>query len=166
MPEPNHPPLSSTIADLSDPQAVRALALVADHQGLGPNPAAWAQAQEAHLSEAVADPAFAAYALATATLPSDGELARRTLSHLAAQGEASAQLVEQAADLATGPAERFELTTLAIGGLVVAALQTEVELERSPEGRWRFRLHKQPMRDSTLGRLLSTLIARFGPGGQ
>lgn len=166
MPEPNQTPPSTTVTDLSDSQAIRALALVADYQGLGSDAAAWAHAQEAHLSEAVSDPTLAAYAPPTATHPNDGELGRRTLSYLAERGEASAQLVEQAIDLATGPGERFELATLAIGGLVVAALQTEIELERSPEGQWRFRLHKQPMRESTLGRLLTALIARFSPDGQ
>jgi hypothetical protein len=166
MPEPNQTSLSTTITDLSDPQAVRALALVAEYRGLGSDAAAWAHTQEAHLSEAVTDPTLAAYTPPTAKRPTDGELARRTLSYLAEEGEAPAQLVQQAIDLANGPAERFELATLAIGGLVVAALQTEIELERSPEGQWRFRLHKQPMRESTLGRLLTDLIARFGPGSR
>jgi hypothetical protein len=164
MSELNQAPLSSMIADLSDPQAIQALALVAEHRGLDSDAAAWADLQEAHLSEAVSDPALAAYRLPTATHPTDGEVARQTLSYLAEQGEAPA--VEQAIDLATGPAERFELATLAVGGLIVAALQTEIELERSPEGQWRFRLHKQPMREATLGRLLTALIARFGADGQ
>jgi hypothetical protein len=54
---------------------------------------------------------------------------------------------------------RFEPATLAVGGLVVLALQTEVTLSRDTAGRWRFRLHKKPMSDSTLGRLLSKLLS-------
>ncbi len=53
---------------------------------------------------------------------------------------------------------RFEPATLAVGGLVLIALQTEVKVERNTAGRWQFRLHKKAMRDSTLGRLLGQLL--------
>jgi hypothetical protein len=158
MPEPNHTLLPTAIAELSDPEAIRALALVANYQGLGT--VDHAQLED-RLREAVSDPKLAAYTLQTATYSTDGELARRTLHYLIEQGPAPTQLVEQAIDLATGPGERFDLPTFAIGGLILAVLQTEVELERSPDGHWRFRLHKQPMRESTLGRLLTALIERF-----
>ena len=55
--------------------------------------------------------------------------------------------------------ERFDPLTLAVGGLVILALQTEVTLERDKAGRWRFRMRKQPMKDSTLGSLLGKLVA-------
>jgi hypothetical protein len=150
MPEPDPTLLPTAIAELSDPEAVRALAIVADYQGLGSDTADQAQV-EGRLREALSDPSLADYAPQTTTYPTDGELARRTLGYLIEQGPASAQLVEQAIDLAMSPGERFDLATFAVGGLILAALQSEVELERSPEGHWRFRLHKQPMRESTLG---------------
>jgi hypothetical protein len=162
MPEPDPTLLPTAIAELSDLEAIRSLALVANYQGLGSDPADQAQVED-HLREALSDPKLAAYTPHTTTYLNDGELARRTLSCLIEQGPAPAQLVDQAIDLAKGPGERFDLPTLAIGGLILAALQTEVELERSPEGNWRFRLHKQPMRESTLGQLLTALIARFTP---
>jgi hypothetical protein len=165
MPQPDPTPLPTAVAELSDPEAIRALAIVADYQGLGSNTADQAQV-EGRLREALSDPNLAAYAPQMTTYPTDGELARRTLGYLIEQGPTPAQLVKQAIDLVTSPGERFDLATFAIGGLILAALQTEVELERSPEGHWRFRLHKQPMRESTLGRLLAALIARFTPYDQ
>lgn len=56
---------------------------------------------------------------------------------------------------------RFEPATLALGGLVLLALQTEIKVERNTTGEWRFRLHKKAMRDSTLGRLLGQLLAFY-----
>jgi len=47
---------------------------------------------------------------------------------------------------------RFEPATLAVGVLVLLALQTEVKVDRNAAGEWQFRLHKKAMRDSTLGR--------------
>jgi hypothetical protein len=161
MPKPDPTPLPTAVAELSDPEAIRALAIVADYHGPGSDTAN--QTHEGRLREALSDPNLAAYAPQATTYPTDGELAGQTLGYLTEQGPTPAQLVEQAIDLARSPGERFDLPTLAIGGLVLAALQTEVELERSPEGHWRFRLHKQPMRESTLGRLLTALIARFTP---
>ena len=42
--------------------------------------------------------------------------------------------------------------------LVVMALQTEVKLTRNTQGRWTFTMHKHPMRDSTLGQVISKLL--------
>jgi hypothetical protein len=74
-------------------------------------------------------------------------------------------LITHAASTPAEATERFEPLTLAIGGLIILALQTDVTLERNTQGRWKFRLHKQPMGDSTLGRLLGKLIS-YGSGGQ
>ena len=54
---------------------------------------------------------------------------------------------------------RFEPATLAVGGLVLLVLHTEVKIERNTAGEWQFRLHKKALRDSTLGRLLGQLLA-------
>jgi hypothetical protein len=53
--------------------------------------------------------------------------------------------------------------TLTVGALVVLALQTEVKLARNTQGRWTFTVHKHPMRDSTLGHVISKLLA-YLPG--
>jgi hypothetical protein len=56
---------------------------------------------------------------------------------------------------------RFEPATLAFGGLVLIALQTEIKIDRNSTGQWQFRLHKKAMRDSTLGQLLGQLLALY-----
>ncbi|HET9258293.1 MAG TPA: hypothetical protein VFO16_24270 [Pseudonocardiaceae bacterium] len=56
---------------------------------------------------------------------------------------------------------RFEPATLALGGLVLIALQTEITIDRDTAGQWQFRLHKKAMRDSALGRLLGKLLALY-----
>jgi len=56
---------------------------------------------------------------------------------------------------------RFEPATLALGGLVLIALQTEIKVDRNTAGQWQFRLHKKAMRDSTLGQLLGKLFALY-----
>ncbi len=51
--------------------------------------------------------------------------------------------------------------TLALGGLVLIALQTEITIDRNTAGQWQFRLHKKAMRDSALGQLLGKLLALY-----
>jgi hypothetical protein len=53
----------------------------------------------------------------------------------------------------TGPT-RFDPLSLLAGGLVLAVLQTEVDWTRSDTGRWRLRVHKRAMRDSTIATLI------------
>jgi hypothetical protein len=56
---------------------------------------------------------------------------------------------------------RFEPATLALGSLVLIALQTEIKIDRNTTGKWQFRLHKKAMRDSALGQLLGKLVALY-----
>jgi hypothetical protein len=90
--------------------------------------------------------------------PSHGDLARATLTHLSATRPELAPVIDRAVRLADDTT-RFEPATLAVGGLVLLALQTEVKVERNTAGEWQFRLHKKALRDSTLGRLLGQLLA-------
>ncbi len=46
-----------------------------------------------------------------------------------------------------------------------AILQTEVKLTRDAQGRWTFTVHKHPVRDSTLGQVISKLLA-YLPGSK
>ena len=56
--------------------------------------------------------------------------------------------------------------TLTAGALVILALQTEVKLTRNTHGHWTFTLHKHPVRDSTLGKVISKLLSAYLPGGK
>jgi len=60
-----------------------------------------------------------------------------------------------------GAPTRVDPLTLGVGALVVLALQTDVQLERTPAGTWRFKIHKKAMSDTSLGRLLSKLISSY-----
>jgi hypothetical protein len=55
---------------------------------------------------------------------------------------------------------------LFVGALVVLALQTEVKLTRDSQGKWSFTVHKRPLRDSTLGLVITKLISTYFPGGR
>lgn len=53
--------------------------------------------------------------------------------------------------------------TLAVAGLILIALQTEIKLPTYSEGHWRFTFHKKPMKDSTLGTLAAKMFGAFTP---
>jgi hypothetical protein len=58
-------------------------------------------------------------------------------------------------------ATRFEPADLALGGLVLIALQTEIKIDQNTTGQWQFRLHKKAIRDPTLGRIIGQLVALY-----
>ena len=93
-----------------------------------------------------------------------GELARAALGHLAATRPELIPVITRAAELPPD-GTRFEPATLAVGALVVLALQTKVKLTRNPQGNWAFTIHKHALRDSTLGQVISKLLAAYRPGG-
>jgi hypothetical protein len=160
--------LVAMVDRLPDREAVRVLALVVDHSGPLPDGGQLRQIEE-RLREAVADPELDRYAdpAGPPDQPSDqaGALARTVLAHLAATPPHD-DVVRRAIGIATGDTSRFvDPGTLAVGALVLLALQTEVELTRSSTGRWRLRVHKARMSDSTFGALLTRLVGLFrNPG--
>jgi hypothetical protein len=154
---PPEPPPGETIAALTDDQAVQALALVV-YRDRPPTPAD--PDLRSHLQQAARD--TDPTGLPVRPGASEGDLARGTLGYLATTDRAAD--VERAVAITLGrPTERFDPATLIIGGLVLLALQTEISLDRDPHGRWRFRFHKQPMSDTTLGTVLGQLIGAYNP---
>lgn len=151
---------ATPIADLSDPDAIRILALVLDYDRALPDPA-WLRDLDSRAREAVIDPNLAELAyLGPVTA---GGLARETLTYLTDTRPELASVVEHAAALPAENKSRVDPGMFAIGALVLLALQTEVEVNRSEKGRWRFRFHKKPMADSTLGQLIGRLITYLLP---
>ncbi|MFN2497432.1 MAG: hypothetical protein ABR608_16260 [Pseudonocardiaceae bacterium] len=148
---------AAAIDALTDPQAVRVLALVVDHHAPLPDPFQLREL-DAALVRAADHPDLRPYLRPGTPPPGKGDLARATLTHLAATHPDRAAVVDRAVRLADYNT-RFEPATLAVGGLVVLALQTDVRIERNPAGEWQFTLHKKAMHDSTLGRLLGQLLA-------
>ena len=157
--------LHATVAALTDEQAIRALALVVDHEHLIEEAASWNDV-ETVLREAVADPALTLYAPVEAPRAGDGDVARAVLVHTSTISPTLEEVVSKAVQYVTGPAQRVEPVAMGIGALAIALLQTEVKIEKDAQGKWSFLVHKRPMRDSTLGRVITAFISRFmGPGG-
>jgi len=148
---------SATIDALTDLQAIRVLALVVDHHAPLPDPTRLRELDTA-FAHAADDPDLRPYLRPGAPPPSHGDLARATLTHLSATRPELTLAIDRAVRLADDTT-RFEPATLAVGGLVLLALQTEVEVKRNTAGKWQFRLHKKALHDSTLGRLLGQLLA-------
>jgi hypothetical protein len=148
--------ITDTIEALTGEEAIRVLADTADYQHRLPDPAEL-RALETGLRDATTDnTGLADYARPGATADA-GDLARATLLHLAAARPDLAPVITRAID-DPGYAAR-DPVTLTVGALVVMALQTEVKLTRNTQGRWTFTVHKHPMRDSTLGQVISKLLA-------
>ena len=56
-------------------------------------------------------------------------------------------------------------SVVAIGAAAIVLLQTEIKIERNARGKWSILFHKHPMRESTLGHVVTALISYFkGPG--
>jgi hypothetical protein len=143
---------------LTDQQAIRVLALVVDHQAPLPDPTRLQELQAALSHAAHNDPDLRSYHRPDTSPPTEGDLARTTLTYLAAARPDLGPVINRAMRLGEDTT-RFEPATLALGGLVLLALQTEMKIDRNITGQWTIRLHKKAMKDSTLGRLLGQLLA-------
>jgi hypothetical protein len=147
--------LDDEIANLSDDQAIAALALVLERHGQSIDPFT-AEATEAHLREALRQPD-----VATAAEPdrnaTPGALARTALHHLADQDE---DVVARALTIPPG-STRFDPATLAVGALVLMAFHADIDLERDPQKGWSFRFRTKPLDDTTIGQLLGQLLGVF-----
>jgi hypothetical protein len=151
-----HDSITDAIAALTDDEAIRVLADTADYQHRLPDPAGL-RTLEASLRDANADDTGLADYAQPGTTADAGNLARATLVHLAATRPDLLPVITRAINdpgyAARGP------VTLPVGAVVVLALQTEVKLTRNTQGRWTFTVHKHPMRDSTLGQVITKLLA-------
>jgi hypothetical protein len=165
----NHPMTNlnatrSQISSLNDEQAIQALKIVVQHDQLPVPTSDWDSAKD-HIKEAIESSGLDAHAPPADAPCSDGDLARITLQYWAESGQHSAGVVGGAISYVSEPGERFDPVTLSLGGLVLAILQTDLKLKRDSKGNWTFELHKTPMRDSTLGKVITAFIGRFtNPG--
>jgi hypothetical protein len=154
--------ITEAIAALTGDEALQVLADTADYEHRLPDPAQL-RALETGLSEATtSDTDLAEYAQPGTTADAE-DLARATLLHLAATRPDLVPVITRVID-DPGHAVR-DPVSLTAGALVVLALQTEVKLTRNAQGRWTFTVHKHPMRDSTLGQVISKLLA-YLPGSK
>ena len=152
------------ISSLSDEQAIQVLKIVAEHDQLSIPTSDWDSAKD-HIREAIKTSGLDAHIPPAGTTCSDGDLARITLQYWAESGKHAAGVVDEAIAYVNEPGERFDPVTLTLGGLVLAILQTDLKLKRDSKGSWTFELHKTPMRDSTLAKVITAFIGRFtNPG--
>ena len=154
--------ITGSIAALSDQEAIRVLADTADYQNRLPDPAQLRALETGLREAATSDTELAGYAQPEATADA-GDLARAALLHLAATRPDLVPVITRAID-DPGYAVR-DPVSLTVGVLVVLALQTEVKLTRNTQGRWTFTVHKHPASDSTLGQVISKLLA-YLPGSK
>ena len=146
------------ITALPDTQAVAALQLVLERQGLAADPATLRDSQT-HLIEALHQPD--AHELARPeTSATAGALARTALMHLAGTDPETREIVERAISISADSRER-EPVTLAVGALVLLAFRTDVRLEHDPAKGWTFKLHVKPLSDSAVGKMLSQLLGTY-----
>jgi hypothetical protein len=162
---------TTRIDQLTDQQAITVLQLVLDRDRRLPAPD-----QRDELNDHIAEAAHQPIIFDDTTLQagaadsgqvSDGALARDTLTYLAAEQPGAADTIDRAIALTDdplAPAPRFDPISLTAGLLVVLALQTDLQVERGTNGKWRFKLHKKAMSDSTLGKLLTKLITAYTGG--
>jgi len=154
--------ITGAITALTDDHAIRVLADTADYQHRLPDPAGLRALETGLRQAATDDTELAEYTQPGATADA-GDLARATLLHLAATRPDLVPVITRTIN-DPGYAAR-DPVTLTVGALVVLALQTEVKLTRNTQGRWTFTIHKHPMRDSTLGQVISKLLA-YLPGSK
>jgi hypothetical protein len=154
--------ITGAIAALTGTEAIRVLADTADYQNRLPDPAELRAIETGLRDAATGDTELTGYAQPGATADA-GDLARATLVHLAATRPDLGPVISRAIE-DPGYAVR-DPVTITVGALVVMALQTEVKLTRNAQGRWTFTVHKHPMRDSTLGQVISKLLA-YLPGNK
>lgn len=173
--------------DLPDDQVVKVLALMLEARSWLPD-AATAQEIEQRLIAVAADPTSlqiiddAAESSSTSaaeadpgqlpageTAISDAALARVALDYLLTTDPDAAEVLPRAIRLATDDdagTTRFDPLTLSVAGLVLAALQTEVDWTRSDTGRWKLRVHKRAMRDSTIATLIRGVLHLGAPDSE
>lgn len=153
--------LTDRIDGIGDTEAMASLAFVLDAEGLSLADVERLRATEQQLVEALVDADLGDVPVPVGAT-SVGDVARATLSYLAGQA-ASRGLVERALSRPPRAGQRDPMT-LAIGGLVLLAARTQLELKRSSAGKWTFAFRITPLADAQLVRLLTTLMAHFGIG--
>ncbi|MDL4777726.1 hypothetical protein [Actinomadura xylanilytica] len=148
--------LHARIEALTDEQAEAALVRAIELGGRSLDLAELAREQE-RLEEALGDPELAGF-IAPGKAPSNGDLARLALRHLA---DAEPDRVRRAVDDDDGRVERAPIAAFVIGALVLYVFSSELKIEKHPDKGWSFRFHKRPLKDGMVGRVLSELYNAY-----
>jgi len=154
--------LAGKIDVLSDADAIAALAFVLDVEDASNEDMAQLAAEQDKLPEALNSTPGLGEVASPDEQVSEGDLARSVLSYLAGQ-EATSDLVVKAVNRPR-PAGKRDPLSFAIGGLVLLALKSDVELKRSPAGKWSFHFRLKPTKDTALAGILTKMWGLFGGG--
>lgn len=155
--------LIAQIQELSDADAVAALAFVLDVEDASAADMHQLQVAQDALPEAFEDTPDLGEITPAAHGVTGGELARTALVYLAGQ-EATSNLVGTALNRPRTEG-RHDPLSFALGGLVLLALRSDVELKRTATGKWSFHFKLKPMKDSAVVQVMSKLWGLFGGGG-
>jgi hypothetical protein len=155
-------PDADAIAALPDADAIAALAFVLDVEDASAQGMDELKAEEDRLAEAFEYTPELGEIVSPEKSATRGDLARTALAYLAGQ-EAASELVGKAVNRPRAEGKRDPLT-FALGGLVLLALKSDVELKRSPAGKWSFHFRLKPTKDSALAGILTKMWGLFGDG--
>ncbi len=153
--------LAGDIASLSDEDAVAALAFILDLEDGTTEDMRELEAVQGHLPEAFEQTPDIGEFGAPDQNASPGDLARATLAYLAEHEPGG--LVGEAVRRRRPVGKRDPLS-LAVGGLIVLALKSEVQLKRTSTGKWTFSYHLKPTKDSSLVAVFTKLWGIYGGG--
>ncbi|MEV5987154.1 hypothetical protein AB0L85_19355 [Streptomyces sp. NPDC052051] len=155
--------LAQEIRALSEAEAVRALAVLVEDRGLLASAAGMPVTDDELRAALGAAGVVGSLSAPEGSSVGAGEVARDALQYAAAHGDL-AGVVGEAVEYARSPLDRFDPVAVSVGVLVVTLLQTEVMVKRDPRGRWSLTVHKRALGDSSLGRLLATLLSHLTNG--
>jgi hypothetical protein len=157
--------LAGQIGRLSDKAAMAALAFVLNLEDASTQDVDRLQEAENRLPEAFANTPDLDEFTAAGQDETAGDLARATLIYLTGQ-EPTRLLVVKALESPRHPGQR-DPVTLAVGGLVLLALKSDIELKRTTSGKWSFHYRLKPTKDTALGGIVTKLwgLAHGGHAG-
>ena len=154
--------LTGQIHTLSDADAIAALTVVLDLEDGTTQDMEQARAVQDRLPEAFAMTPGLDEIAAPERDATIGDLARAALIYLAEQ-EPTGELVGQAVNRPRREGQRDPFS-LAVGGLILLALKSDIQLKRSSSGKWSFSYRLKPTKDSALGGILAKMWGLYGGG--
>ena len=154
--------LAGQIDGLSDADAIAALAFVLDVEDASSEDMIDLKAEQDKLPEAFNSTPDLGEIISPEQQAERGDLARSVLIYLAGQ-EATSELVDKAVSRQRPEGKRDPLT-FALGGLVLLALKSDVELKRTATGKWSFHFRLKPTKDTALAGILTKMWGLFGGG--
>ena len=153
--------LAGEISRLSDEDAIAALTSILDLEDGTTEDMKQLEAVQDHLPEAFAQTPDISEFGAPDLAASPGDLARAALAYLAEQ-EPDGPVGE--AVRGHRPIGQRDPLSLAVGGLIVLVLKSEIQLKRTSTGKWTFSYHLKPTKDSSLAAIFTKLWGLYGGG--